>query len=175
MSEPRKPDVPESKSTTDVSPANRDRPASVPWPPILLVAVIILASTFNQLIPIPWPGQKDIAARVIGLAIGAGGIVLAAWSISTMHRANTTIKPHRGSDHLVTNGPFKRFRNPIYLADVMVLLGLAEFTKNIWFVAAAALFGVLVTWLAILPEERYLESRFGDAYSAYKARSRRWL
>ena len=167
--------MPESKSTTSIAPTHRERPSSVPWPPILLVAVIVLASSFNQLMPIPWPGQNDIAARVIGLAIGAGGILLAVWSISTLHRAKTTIKPHKGSDHLVTNGPFTRFRNPIYLADVMILLGLAELTNNIWFAAAAALFGVLVTWLAILPEERYLQSRFGDAYSTYKARSRRWL
>jgi len=116
-----------------------------------------------------------MAARIIGLSIGAGGILLAVWAIWTLHRANTTIRPDRASDFLVTSGPFYRFRNPIYLADVMVLLGLAEITKNVWFVIAAAIFGVLVTWLAILPEERHLENRLGDAYSTYKARSRRWL
>jgi protein-S-isoprenylcysteine O-methyltransferase Ste14 len=36
-------------------------------------------------------------------------------------------------------------------------------------------FAVLVTWLAILPEERHLEERFGDAYRDYKARTRRWI
>jgi protein-S-isoprenylcysteine O-methyltransferase Ste14 len=167
--------VSESKTPANSSSTANDRPSALPWPPILLVAGIVLASTFNHLIPISWPGQNDTAARVVGLTIGAGGILLAAWSIWTLHRAKTTVRPDRGSDHLVTTGPFARFRNPIYLADVMILLGLAELTKNIWFVVAAALFGVLVTWLAILPEERYLEDRFGDEYSAYKARSRRWL
>ena len=60
-------------------------------------------------------------------------------------------------------------------ADVMILLGAAELSKNIWFVIGAAVFGVLVTVLAILPEERHLEARFGDAYRNYKQRSRRWL
>jgi protein-S-isoprenylcysteine O-methyltransferase Ste14 len=92
-----------------------------------------------------------------------------------MYRARTTILPHRRSDALVTSGPFRRFRNPIYLGDVMVLLGLAELTKNIWFVAVAIAFAGLVTWLAILPEERHLEARFGEAWRHYKARSRRWL
>ena len=44
-----------------------------------------------------------------------------------------------------------------------------------WFVAAAAAFAALVTWLAILPEERHLERRFGKAYLDYKAKSRRWI
>jgi len=56
-----------------------------------------------------------------------------------------------------------------------VLLGTAEITKSIWFVAAALIFGVLVTILQIMPEERHLERQFGDAYLDYKARTRRWI
>ena len=85
------------------------------------------------------------------------------------------MRPDAGATTLVTNGPYRRFRNPIYLADCLILLGIAEVTKNVWFVVAAVVFGVLVTWLAILPEERYLERRFGRAYLDYKAKSRRWI
>jgi protein-S-isoprenylcysteine O-methyltransferase Ste14 len=42
-------------------------------------------------------------------------------------------------------------------------------------VILAPVFAVLMTWLAILPEERHLEAKFGDAYRAYKARTRRWI
>lgn len=151
------------------------RPAALPWPPILLLILITAAIGLGRIMPLPWPGLNDGAAQIIGLVIGAGGIVLALWSAWTLHQAKTTIRPDRGADRLVTTGPFRRFRNPIYIADVMILLGVAELTKNIWFVAAAVLFVGLVTWLAILPEERHLEARFGAAYRAYKARSRRWL
>ena len=48
-------------------------------------------------------------------------------------------------------------------------------TKNVWFVIAAIVFGFAVTWLSILPEERYLERRFGRTYLDYKAKSRRWI
>jgi protein-S-isoprenylcysteine O-methyltransferase Ste14 len=58
---------------------------------------------------------------------------------------------------------------------VLLLLGAAELTKNVWFVILAPLFAALVTWLAILPEERHLEAKFGDAYRAYKASTRRWI
>ncbi len=150
-------------------------PSPFPWPPALLVTLIAAALLLGYVQPLTWPGLNDFAARIVGLGIGVLGIVLILWSAWELRRAGTTIMPHRTADALVTTGPFTRFRNPIYLGDVMVLLGLAELTKNIWFVAAAAAFAGLVTVFAILPEERHLEARFGDAYRAYKARSGRWL
>lgn len=155
--------------------AYQARPSSFPWPPALLVGSLASAICLGYLLPLPWPGLDDLAARIVGLGIGAGGVVLMIWAIWTMVQARTTLMPHAGAERLVTSGPFVRFRNPIYLADVMILLGIAELTKNIWFVVAAAAFGVLVTWLAIVPEERHLEARFGDDYRSYKQRSRRWI
>ena len=152
-----------------------DRPSAVPWPPLLLLVLIAASIGLGRLAPLPWPGLDDLAVQIVGLGIGGAGLALMAWAIWTLHRARTTVQPHKSADHLVTTGPFTRFRNPIYLGDVMVLLGVAELTKNLWFVAAAFTFAVLVTWLAIIPEERHLEARFKDAYLDYKKRSRRWL
>lgn len=169
------PSPPPSGPLDKAANARPDRPSSVPWPPMLLIAAILAAIVLGRVAPLNWPGLDDTPARIVGLSIGALGIALIVWSAWTMHRAQTTILPHRGSDALVTAGPFRRFRNPIYLGDTMIILCLAELTKNVWFVPAAIAFAVLVTFLAILPEERYLEARFGDAYRTYKARSRRWL
>ena len=152
-----------------------DRPSRFPWPPVLLVAIVGLAVALGRLFPLPWPGLDDLPARAVGIGIGALGVLLIAWAIWTLHRARTTVMPHRGSENLVTTGPFARFRNPIYLGDTMVLLGIAELTKNAWFAAGAPVFMLLVTFLAILPEERHLEARFGERFREYKARSRRWL
>lgn len=151
------------------------RPSLVPWPPILLVGTFAAAVAMERIHPLPWPGLDDLPARIVGLAIGGLGVALMIWSVVTMLRARTNILPHRSADHLVTTGPFRRFRNPIYLADTMILLGLAEITKNVWFAVGALIFALAVTWLAILPEERHLEARFGDLYRDYKARSKRWL
>ncbi|MFT5507287.1 MAG: protein-S-isoprenylcysteine O-methyltransferase Ste14 [Hyphomicrobiaceae bacterium] len=158
------------------NPPNEPAPPSrIPWPPLVLLAVIAAAIALGQLYQLPWPGSDDLPAQIIGLSIGGGGIILAGWAAWSMRQAGTTIKPHKSASALVTSGPFARLRNPIYVADVMILLGVAELTKNLWFVVGAAIFGVLVTYLAILPEERHLEFRFGDAYRDYKSRSRRWL
>lgn len=155
--------------------APTDRPSRVPWPPLLLAGGVVGAVALGYLAPVSWPGIDDSPAHAIGLGIGAAGVALLAWGIMTLRRHGTTVRPDAAADSLVTTGPYRRFRNPIYLADCLILLGLAEVTKNVWFVAAAAAFAALVTWLAILPEERHLQRRFGAAYLDYKAKSRRWI
>ncbi len=122
----------------DMSNTAAERPSSFAWPPVLLLGLAAAAFAAGRYYPVTWPGMGDLPARIIGLGIGAGGVALMAWSIVTMARARTNILPHRAADVLVTSGPFRRFRNPIYLADTMILLGLAEVTRNVWFVAAAA-------------------------------------
>lgn len=151
------------------------RPSPLPWPPILLGLVLVGGWLLGEAAPLPWPGMEDLPARIIGLSIGAAGIALTIWAAVTLHKHDTAILPHKPASALVTSGPFAYLRNPLYLGDVMILLGLAELTRNVWFVILALVFAVLVTWLAILPEERHLEARFGRAYRDYMSKARRWI
>lgn len=150
-------------------------PATVPWPPILLVALVAAAVALGYALPLAWPGENDTMGRVVGLALGAAGVALFVWAAATLRRHGTTILPDKAADVLVTDGPFRFRRNPIYIGHVLMLLGVAELTHNIWFAILALAYIPLVTWLAVLPEERHLEARFGDAYRDYKARTRRWI
>ena len=152
-----------------------ERPTGFPWPPVLVVATLASAWVLERAVPISWPGLDDPLARLAGSLIGIAGVTLMTWAIFTLRRAGTTIMPHHGASVLVASGPFRFRRNPIYLGEIMVFLGLAEITKSVWLVILAPIFAVLITWLAILPEERHLEARFGNAYRAYKARTRRWI
>lgn len=151
------------------------RPSTIPWPPLLFAAALALAVALGRYVPLPWPGMDDLPARLIGRAIGASGVVLTVWAAVTLYRAGTTVLPHKGSTHLVRSGPFRIWRNPIYMGEVLIVLGLAELTQNIWFAFAAVLFALGLLVLAIVPEERYLEERFGDDYLAYKSGTRRWF
>jgi protein-S-isoprenylcysteine O-methyltransferase Ste14 len=112
---------------------------------------------------------------VIGYGLGIGGVVLMVWGLGTLVRARTNVWPHREADQLVTAGPFRIWRNPIYMGEVLILLGLAQATYNIWFAILAPVFALAVYKLAILPEEGHLEARFGDTYVDYKGRTRRWF
>ena len=150
-------------------------PTSIPWPPILIVLAIGIAVLLGGIAPLPWPGLDDGPARVVGLTIGVVGLALVVWAIVTLRQHQTAVMPTEMASELVTSGPFRWVRNPIYLGDVFIFMGLAEVTKNIWFVILGLGFAVAVTWLSILPEERHLEARFGDDYRAYKDKTRRWI
>lgn len=171
-------DTSNSDPTGDPSARNNsasDRANTFPWPPVLFVAALVAAWAMNLALPITWPGVDDGAARVIGISFGVAGIILVAWAIAALIGGGTTVMPDKASTALITSGPFGYFRNPIYLGEVLILLAAAELTKNVWYIVAAASLAVLVTMLQILPEERHLEARFGEAYRAYKARTRRWI
>ncbi|MBO0763672.1 MAG: isoprenylcysteine carboxylmethyltransferase family protein [Hyphomicrobiaceae bacterium] len=150
-------------------------PSAVPWPPLLLVALLVFGWLAGRLYPLAWPGLDDWPARLAGYGLGLAGIALVVWSTLTLRRAGTTVRSHAGAARLVTDGPFRWRRNPIYMGDVLILLGLAELTHNIWFVILVPVFALAVFRLAILREERHLEERFGQAYQDYKERTRRWF
>ena len=151
------------------------RPSAVPWPPILFAGAIAAALLLARMFPLAWPGLDERRARVVGYAFGLAGLALTCWGLVTLYRARTNILPHKGADRLVTEGAFRFRRNPIYMGEVLILLGLAQVTLNIWLAIMAPMFAVAILLLAILPEERHLEARFGEEYLDYKARTRRWF
>ena len=151
------------------------RPSRVPWPPILLVVTVAAGWALQRHLPLTWNAIDGPAVPVVGWALLLGGLALAGWAILTMVGSGAQVRPDRAATTLVSRGPFRWSRNPIYAADALLLLGLAGVTGNIWLGLLTPLFVVAVTWLAILPEERHLEWRFGEPYRAYKAGTRRWL
>ena len=152
-----------------------ERPSPVPWPPLLLVVALGAAILLGRLYPLPWTGVNDLPAQIIGYGLGAVGVGLVAWGALTLYRADTTVLAHKPAGRLVTHGAFGFRRNPIYMGEALILLGLAQATGNIWMAIVAPLFAIFVLVLAILPEERHLEARFGEDYLAYKDRTRRWF
>ncbi len=76
---------------------------------------------------------------------------------------------------LVTTGLHARSRNPMYVGQVLVLAGWGVGLRTGLVVHALLVQVLWLTWLQIVPEERALQARFGEAYTAYRQRVRRWL
>ncbi|KIZ42328.1 MULTISPECIES: isoprenylcysteine carboxylmethyltransferase family protein [Rhodopseudomonas] len=149
------------------------RPNTMPWPPLVLIATALLAIALGRVLPLP--ALEGALPVSIGLATLLTGIALDLWAILTMRRARTNIMPHRAPDRLVTSGPFRHSRNPIYLANTLLLIGIGLAFGNAWFVLGAFVSAAIVDRLAIRREERHLAAKFGADWTAYAATTPRWL
>jgi protein-S-isoprenylcysteine O-methyltransferase Ste14 len=150
-----------------------NRPNVLPWPPMLLVLAAGVAVVLGGLMPLQLPSTQ--VATWLGVAIAALGLGVDGWAILTMRAARTNIMPNRAADRLVTSGPFRFSRNPIYLANTLLLVGIGFAVGNAWFVPAALATAVLVDRLAIRREERHLAIRFGNDWIDYASKTPRWL
>ena len=153
-----------------------DAPSAFPWPPLLLAGVVGSALAVDRwLMPLPLPFAELTAVRAAGLVILLSSVALLVWAAVEFQRHDTTIRPDRESRALITSGPFAWSRNPIYLAEIVALLGAALVFNKLMLALGAPVFGVLVTALAVRPEEDVLKRKFGLAYEDYCHHVRRWL
>lgn len=150
-----------------------ERPNTVPWPPLLLLAGIAIGATLGARIPlnIPVPAALQVAGYFL-IAVGLAFDFSAIW---TMWRARTNILPHKPAGQLITSGPFRLSRNPIYVGNTITLAAMGFAFSNLWYTIAAAIMAVFVDRLAIRREEVHLAARFGRAWLDYSARTPRWL
>ncbi|MEN0087796.1 MAG: isoprenylcysteine carboxylmethyltransferase family protein [Pseudomonadota bacterium] len=146
-----------------------DRPSRFPWPPVLTLIFVILA----------WLGTPPSAVPTIQTWLGLGlilaGLTFDAIGAAHLLRHKTAVLPHRAASHLVTNGPFRFSRNPIYVGYVLILIGVALIRPGVVSIMAVGAFSVLLLKLAIEPEERHLKSKFGAEWQAYATQVPRWL
>lgn len=153
-----------------------ERPSAFPWPPVIFVAAIALAVVLHYLWPLPWFGRPFADFLfAIGIVLGVAALAIFAAAAGAMRRAGTTLAPHRGSAHLVTSGPFAFSRNPIYLADAMIMIAAGLAFGIVWFFVLAIVAALATQKLAIEGEERHLAHRFGKRYRDYQKRVRRWF
>jgi protein-S-isoprenylcysteine O-methyltransferase Ste14 len=128
------------------------------------VVPVSLAQGIFRLILIP--------VGIILIIIGIGIIVLARRELAHFRQPTD---PGQPTSKVVNTGVFALSRNPLYLASVLVFLGLALALNMLWALAALLLSIILCLYVLIIPEERYLAAKFGEAYKTYTASVRRWF
>lgn len=147
------------------------------FPPLIPLAALVASVVLDRLVPLGTGLElPETACRWIGGAIVAGALVgLGGWSVLILRMDGQSENPWKPTFRLIEKGPFRITRNPMYLQMVLVCIGLAIALLNWWLLLLTPVAGWLLQHLAILPEERYLEAKFGEQYLAYKRRTRRWL
>ena len=139
-------------------------------PPIWLIAMMALMYLAADLAPFP-----DHHGYWTGGVIIVLGVKVAIWAAISFRRQRTTIIPHQTPTALITGGPFQHSRNPIYLADLLVLIGWGCILGAALPFLAAPLFIWIINARFIKPEETRLAQAFGAPYAEYCAKVRRWI
>lgn len=144
-------------------------------PPVLmfvigLVMATALESATPSMLPVLWRGGLGGA---LFLAAGVFGFP----AIRAFVQAKTTIDPVRleRASTLVTTGIFGITRNPMYVALTLLLCSWAALLGQPWPVIGPLCFALYIHYFQIIPEERVLGAKFGDAYENYCLAVRRWL
>src|SRR5450759_184162 len=115
------------------------------------------------------------AAPLLCGVLLAAGVGLAAPGAASFRHSGTPLNPTRPAATLVTTGPYRLTRNPIYVGMATTYAGVTLLAGTWWPAAFRPPAGLAVDRLGIAKEESYLRRRFGSAYDEYCARVRRWL
>jgi protein-S-isoprenylcysteine O-methyltransferase Ste14 len=114
---------------------------------------------------------------VIAALFVASGLIITLLGGAAFHRAQTTVNPLKpeAASTLVVVGIYRYTRNPMYVGFAMVLIGWAVYLSAPLTLLGPALFVLFINRFQIIPEERVLNAKFGQQFSEYKIKVRRWL
>ena len=144
----------------------------VPWVFVLAFLVGVVLQAF---VPIAIGAETRRFARIAGIVVLTAGVALAVWALTIFRKVRTTTIPFGKSSALVTWGPYRFSRNPMYVALTVAYLGEAGILGQVWPLPLLLLTLVYVNGTLIPFEESRLLETFGDAYAQYRASVRRWV
>ncbi len=153
--------------------AQQDAPGVIARPPLIYLGFLALGLVLDWL----WPNPllPEALRYTLGGTLFALGGALALASIRRFKAAGTNFDTHKPTTAILSDGPYRISRNPIYvgLTAAYAGIGIALDAPWVWVLLIPTL--VVMHYGVILREERYLERKFGKEYLDYKTRVRRWI
>jgi len=149
-----------------------DHPDILIYPPIAFSIAVAISVVLYLILPLSLP---LLLARPLGLVLFCGAFAVGAAGAGTFLRLGTPISPHKSPIKLATGGIYRVTRNPMYLALTATLFALGLIFSNFWAILATPILWGVLHWGVVLPEERFLTQKFGDAYAELLSSTRRWL
>ncbi len=153
----------------------RHEGAAGPPPPLVFLAFLLIGLAANLFYPLPFSSIESVALLLLGFGITIVGLIVGGFGLQAMRRAGVSPLPWKVPGRLVTRGPFRYSRNPLYVSLGIVYVGISVALNVLWplFLLVFAL--VIVDRSVIRREETFLENRFGEEYRSYKLKVRRWI
>ena len=142
----------------------------ITFPPVILLASIVL----QIILLFSFPISVDLSS-LLGLILILSGISLVFVSFRFMRKMKTTFIPDGTPEVLISSGPFKFSRNPIYLGMLTILVGAAFLMSSLSAIIIAFVFGIIINFTWIAHEEKKLHELFSEDWENYTSKVRRWI
>lgn len=145
-------------------------------PPVAWCFAFLLGGWgLDRLVPLPIPFPSFAWQLWPALVLFAAAALFAGSAIRLFAAKQTSLLPFSQASALINTGPFRISRNPLYVALVATLFAFGLLLASFWLLIFAALLAFTLDRFVIRSEESALLKAFGDQYSAYARRVRRWL
>lgn len=162
------PDTRRSRRTDDIA-------GVIAPPPVLFGVALMIGLAADYLLLHIATGLPPLARYGAGVVLAVAAVGLATAALLRFRRSGTPAEPWHPTTAIVTDGVFAYTRNPMYLAMTLAYIGIAIAADSVITLLLLVPLLVVLTYGVILREERYLEAKFGQDYTRYKHRVRRWI
>jgi protein-S-isoprenylcysteine O-methyltransferase Ste14 len=151
----------------------QDHPGVITLPVFIFFGFLVagMALDFIELVRIPGGAWRYL----VGAPLSVFGFLLIVICVKRFRHAGTDPDPRQASSTIVTTGPYRFSRNPIYLSMVLIYLGLTGLWGGLFSLLCLVPALFVMHYGVIVREERYLERKFGETYLNYKESTRRWI
>jgi protein-S-isoprenylcysteine O-methyltransferase Ste14 len=153
---------------------NADNPGVIAPPPLIYAGALAAGLLVNRRLRLPFLLPRRLS-RTLGLLLFIGGFLIGLLGFLEMRRVETNVNPRRPATTVVTEGPYRFTRNPMYVGFTLQYLGISAFASALVPVLLLPVVFAVMRRGVIDREERYMEGKFGDEYLRYKERVRRWI
>jgi protein-S-isoprenylcysteine O-methyltransferase Ste14 len=155
----------------------RDNPGVIMLPPLILLIAIAVSAVLEWLVPLaflPVPGVASWSSW-LGAVLFVAGLWISISGNREFVRSGTNVNPYEPALKVVTTGPYRFMRNPMYLGMIVTFIGIVLAFALELGIAVLVAFALTLHFGVVMREERYLTRKFGAPYTEYLRRTRRWV
>lgn len=144
-----------------------------PLPPTLFLASLVVQGVVHWALPVTH--LVSAGWRPVGLLPIVAGLAVAGVAEGRFKSVRTAVNPFSEPTMLVTTGPFRYSRNPMYVGMLLIQLGIAVILGSLTPFLVPPVFALVLTVRFIQMEEAKMARVFGEAYGEYRSQVRRWI
>ena len=152
---------------------DRENPGVIAPPPLIFLSGLLIGGIIGWFYPFPF--LPNSVGYLLGATLIVAGLAIIFVARLKMSKAETNIEPWKPTTAILSNGIYGLSRNPVYVAMVIIYIGVVALFNSFWILPPLILVLLVMHFGVILREEKYLVRKFGEEYLNYKKTVRRWL